>query len=143
MKLLLSGAVSSLLLLGCGGSSNSTSTYETTAEILSVLESNEVPCSGYKESSEDEIEWGTEGALENGSCKVEGEDVDIIIWKDNGQRKNWEGLGKTLGCEMGRQFGVSEFDYLNGDTWTVSGTSKTLANQLAKVLGGNAVHITC
>lgn len=49
-------------------------------------------CTGYEKTPQDEREWGTEGALEAGSCELDGETVDITIWKDAGQRRKWESL---------------------------------------------------
>lgn len=44
---------------------------------------------------------------------------------------------------MGEAFGVTEFDYLNGDTWTISETSQTLANDIETKFAGKAMHIDC
>jgi hypothetical protein len=44
---------------------------------------------------------------------------------------------------MGEAFGITEFDYLNGGTWSISGTSKTLTEKLATKIGGDAIHIKC
>jgi hypothetical protein len=127
----------------CGGSSSSAPTFGTADELLTALKDSGMNCTGYEKTPKDEREWGQESAKEVGSCELDGETVDITIWKDAGQRKQWEGLGKTVGCSMGEAFGVTEFDYLNGGTWTIGGTSRTLAENLADKFGGEAVHIKC
>lgn len=135
--------VTTSALVSCGGSSDSAVTYETSDALLTALADAGQKCTGYKPTPKDERELGQESAREVGACELDGETLDITIWKDSGQRKQWEGMGKTLGCAMGEQFGVTEFDYVNGGTWTISNTSKKLAETLAETLGAKAVHHEC
>jgi len=100
-------------------------------------------CTGYTPTPKEDRELIQEDAKEAGECELDGESLDITIWKDAGQRRQWEGLGKTMGCSMGEAFGITEFDYLNGGTWTISGTSQTLAEKLANKFGGDAIHVDC
>jgi hypothetical protein len=131
------------LFAACGGASTSKATYESSKELLTALTSANLPCTDYEATAKADREWGQESAKEVGTCELDGETVDVTIWKDSGQRKNWEGMGKSIGCTMGESFGISEFDYLNGGTWTISNTSKTLTEKLASKIGGAAVHIEC
>jgi hypothetical protein len=135
--------LATVFLAACGGSSTTKATYGSSKELLTALTSANLPCTGYKATDKADREWGQESAKEVGTCELDGETVDVTIWKDSGQRKNWEGMGKSIGCTMGESFGISEFDYLNGGTWTISNTSKTLTEKLASEIGGAAVHIEC
>ena len=86
---------------------------------------------------------GQEGAIEVGECDLEGESIELTIWKDSAQRKNYEGLGKTLGCAFGKAFGISSFDYVNGGLWTIGNATETLSKQIAEQIGAEAVHHNC
>lgn len=143
MKRFLALAVVAATLSACGGSSASNPAYNTSAELLAGLKSAGMECTGYTKTPKEDRELIQEDAKESGECELDGESLDITIWKDAGQRKQWEGLGKTMGCSMGEAFGITEFDYLNGGTWTISGTSRTLAEKIADKFEGDAVHVDC
>jgi hypothetical protein len=100
-------------------------------------------CTELRPFAKVDLEIGQEGALDVGECDLEGETVDLVVWKDNGQRDNFVGMGKTLGCAVGEAFGMTSFHYVEGDKWLVTNTSETLANQIADNFGGKAVHIEC
>ena len=143
MKRLSIVLLATVFLVSCSGSPETTVNFKTIEDLITAFQVAGLPCSEYQVTPKEERELGQESAKEVGQCEIEGESVDVTIWKDSGQRKNWEGMGKSLGCSMGEAFGITEFDYLNGDTWTVSGTSKTLAEQLATKIGGKAIHFEC
>jgi len=135
-------------LAACGGSSNGSagkkaSGFATGAEMSSALNTAGLPCIDYKVIAKDDREMGQENALDVGECDVEGETVQLVVWKDNGQRDNFTGMGKALGCSMGEAFGITTFDFVDGDRWQVTGTSETLSNKIADKLEGKAVHIKC
>jgi hypothetical protein len=130
-------------LVSCGGSSDSAVTYETADDLLTALADAGQECTGYEPAAKADRDAVRESAKEVGRCELDNETLDITIWKDSGQRKNWEGMAKTVGCEISKGFGITEFDYVNGDTWTIMDVSKTLAGTLAKTLGGKAVHHEC
>lgn len=143
MKRIFVTTATALVLTACGGSSSSTATYQTSEELLAALKDAGLTCTGYTPTPKEDRELIQEDAKEAGECELDGESLDITIWKDAGQRKQWEGLGKTMGCSMGEAFGITEFDYLNGGTWTISGTSRTLAEKIADKFEGDAVHVDC
>lgn len=143
MKRFLALALVAANISACGGSSTSAPTYKTSAELLAALKAAGMTCTGYTPTPKEDRELIQEDAKEAGECELDGESLDITIWKDAGQRKQWEGLGKTMGCSMGEAFGITEFDYLNGGTWTISGTSRTLAEKIADKFEGDAVHVDC
>jgi hypothetical protein len=130
-------------LVSCGGSSSSSVTYKTAAELIAGLKDAGLTCTGYTPTPKEDRELIQEDAREAGECELDGESLDITIWKDAGQRRQWEGLGKTMGCSMGEAFGITEFDYLNGGTWTISGMSQTLTEELASKFDGDAIHVDC
>ena len=130
-------------LTSCGGSGSSSPVFKTGPELSNALSTAQLACVGYEETPKADREFGQESALDVGACEIAGESVDLTIWKDSGQKKNWEGLGKTLGCAFGKAFGITSFDYVDGGLWTVSGTSETLANEVANKMDAKAIHIDC
>jgi len=143
MKRFVALFISAISIAACGGSSSSGTTFKTSNDVLAAMTAAGLSCTEYEPTAKADREWGQESANEVGGCELEGESIDITLWKDSGQLKNWEGMGKTIGCSMGESFGITEFDYLKGGTWSISGTSKTLAEKLATKIGGNAIHIKC
>jgi hypothetical protein len=127
----------------CGGSGSSSPVFETGPELSNALSAAQMACTGYKETPKADREFGQESALDVGACEISGESVDLTIWKDSGQKKNWEGLGKTMGCAFGKAFGITSFDYVDGGLWTISGTSETLAKEVANKMDAKAVHVDC
>lgn len=143
MKRFLALLISTISIAACGGSSSSETTFKTSNDVLAAMTAAGFSCTQYTPTAKADRELGQESANEVGGCELEGESIDITLWKDSGQLKNWEGMGKSIGCKMGEAFGITEFDYLKGDAWSVSGTSKTLAEKLAAKIGGDAIHIEC
>ena len=143
MKRIVTLLITAISLAACGGSSSSGTTFTTSDEVLAAMTAAGLSCTEYEPTAKEDREWGAESANEVGGCELEGESIDITLWKDSGQLKRWEGMGKTIGCAMGEAFGISEFDYLNGGTWSIAGTSKTLTEKLAAKIGGDAIHINC
>lgn len=77
------------------------------------------------------------------TCDVENENVDLLTVKDEGQKDNWIGMGKQMGCTFGKAFGVSSMNVVSGGNWGVTDVSETLANKIADAIGGRAVHVDC
>lgn len=88
-------------------------------------------------------EMGTQAAVDVGACILEGDTISMIIWKDTAQKKNWVGLGKKVGCEMGKNFGILSYDYVDGGLWTITDVTQTLANKISDAIGGKASHVEC
>jgi hypothetical protein len=100
-------------------------------------------CDSYRTVSNEDREWGMQGAADVWQCELDNETPKLVVWKDKGQKDNWAGMSKQMGCTMGKAFGISSFDYVSGSRWTVSDTSQTLANKIADAIGGRAVHVDC
>jgi hypothetical protein len=135
-----------VVLAGCGGSppisGRQDVSFASSADIRDALANASLTCSNYETKASGDREWWTEDAADESRCKVENEDIVIIVWKDNGQRDNWAGITKNMGCMMNKAFGVSTVDYVFGDHWTIADVSQTLAKKIS-VIGGKAEHIVC
>jgi hypothetical protein len=92
---------------------------------------------------EEDRKLGMQSAADVGRCDLENENIIMAIWKDKGQKQNWIGMGEKIGCEMGKAFGVSSFDFVDGGLWTVSNTSETLAKKISDAIGGKTTHVDC
>lgn len=86
---------------------------------------------------------GSESAVDFEECEVDGEKININVWKDEGQVENWEGFTKQVGCTMGKQFGVVNLDWVRGDLWTIDDVTQTLADKIGAATGATPVHIKC
>ena len=117
--------------------------FTSASEIRDALANKLFVCSDFAVTAEADRDMGQEGAVDVAQCGIEGENVGFSVWKDNGQRDNFTGMMKGLGCEMAKSFGISSMDYAKGDKWTISGVSQTLTEKLAKTLDAEAVHIKC
>ena len=84
-----------------------------------------------------------QNAADVAKCELDGETPRLLTLKDKGQKDNWSGMMKQMGCVMGKTFGVSSFDHVSGSNWVVSDVSQTLTNQVADAIGGRAVHVDC
>jgi hypothetical protein len=138
--------VLAILLAGCGGSSSTGRqdvSFNSSSDISDALNKAGLACTGYKTVASGDRTYGTEGALDFARCKLENEDLDLIVWKDNGQRDNYAGMEKALGCGMGKVMGKQTFDLVVGDRWTIDDVSQTLANKISDAIGGKPDHITC
>jgi hypothetical protein len=106
------------VLAGCGGSGSAGSKGAISAssgtDIRNALDKAGLSCTDYQSIPTGDRVWGTESAADVGRCKVENEKIVIIIWKDNGQRENWIGTGKKMGCELGKSFGISSWNFVDG-----------------------------
>ncbi len=144
-------AAAAVLLAGCGVSlpglpkdARQDVTFASAASIRDALSNAGLACTDYETGrSEGKREYFTEDAADEGSCKLESESILMVVWKDNGQRDNWEGVIKNTGCRMGKTFGTSTIDYVQGDRWTVTDVSQTLATKISNAIGGKPEHIVC
>ena len=135
------------LTIGCGGaadmSQTDSATYGSAQELIVEMKSFGLDCTGVEPIVKGDREWGQESALDVADCELEGETMNITIWKDSGQKKNWVGMGKSIGCEFAKAFGITEIDYVDGGLWTLGGVSNTLAEKIAAEFEGKAIQINC
>lgn len=162
MKKSLVAVFAAVALASCGGSSSSSNdgdggntgaesekkvetpdTFASTSALRDALNAAGFACLNLKDKPKDEREMGQESAVGVSSCDVEGETIELVVWKDNGQRNNYEGMAKTIGCSMGEAFGITSFDWIQGDKWNITGTSRTLSKQIADKFGGKAINHDC
>ena len=151
--------VAIMALSACGGSSISQESsdvsqsdgsavskddgFTSASEISDALAMKGFVCTAFTVTADADRDMGQEGAVDVAQCDIEGENVGFSIWKDNGQRDNFTGMLKGIGCEMAKSFGISTLNYAKGDKWTISGVSQTLTEKLAKTLDAEAVHLKC
>jgi hypothetical protein len=161
MKKTLVVVLAALALASCGGSSSSSNdgdggnaadsekkvetpdTFATTAVMRDAFNATGLSCLQYKEVAKADRDMGLESATGVSDCEVAGETIQFVVWKDNGQRDNFQGVMKTVGCAMGESFGITKFDWVQGDKWNIVGTSETLATQIADKFGGKAISHDC
>ena len=117
--------------------------FTSASEIRDALAKKDFVCTDFTVTADADRDMGQEGAVDVAQCDIEGENVGFSIWKDNGQRDNFTGMMKGIGCQMAKGFGISSMDYAKGDKWTISGVSQTLTEKLAKTLDAEAAHLKC
>jgi hypothetical protein len=137
-----------LFLAACGGSSGNTdqasdSGFKDAKDIQNALTAAGLNCTGYAVVPKEDRELGQESAVSVGTCELDGESVQLVVWKDNGQRDNFSGLAKSIGCEFAKAFGIQSLDWVDGDKWQITGTSQTLASQVSKDFDGKARNVKC
>jgi len=135
------------LIVGCGGSSGMSQAdakkYESVQNLLVDLTSDGLNCTNLEPIAKDDRELGQEGALDVADCELDGETMNIAIWKDLGQKKNYLGMAKTIGCEFGKSFGISEIDFVDGGLWTMGEISQTLSEKIASKFEGKVTQFNC
>lgn len=136
-------AIASIALTSCGGSGSSNPSFKSGLELSNALSTAQLECVSYTETPKADREFGQESALDVGACEIAGESVELAVWKDSGQKDNWKGLVKTMGCAFGKAFGISSFNYVDGGLWTISNTSATLAKEIAEKMNAKAVQVNC
>jgi hypothetical protein len=136
-------AASATAAIGSAAPNAHAASFSSSADIRDALSRAGLTCTGYKTVASGDREMFTEGAADVGNCNVENEDISMIVWKDNGQRDNWSGMAKNMGCRMVKALGMSTLDYVDGDRWTIENPSQTLAKKIAGAIGGKAEHIAC
>jgi hypothetical protein len=162
MKKTLVVVFAALAFASCGGSSSSSDdgdggnigaesekkvetpdSFASTSDMRDALNVAGLTCLDFRDKPKEDRAFGEESAVGVSVCEVEGEEVELVVWKDNGQRDNYNSMGKTLGCSMGEAFGVTNFDWVHGEKWHITGPSLTLAKQIEDRLGGKAYHHDC
>lgn len=142
-------ATVAILLAGCGGhlpfiGGDTGPSFSSSSDIHAALDKAGFSCSDFKSVPHDEQDFAEMGGSSDvGRCHLEGESVDLVMFKDKGQLDNWAGMTKQMGCTMGKAFGITNYNYVSGPNWAVSGTSQTLAEKISDKVGGKAVHIDC
>lgn len=116
---------------------------KSAAEVRAMLTQAGVGCTSFKTVPKERRQMGYDNAADFESCEIDGEDVNIAVWKDEAQQENWQGFTKQFGCGMGKAFGVTNIAYVNGNLWTVSELSQTVTDKIAAATGAEPVHIKC
>ena len=135
----------SFLLTGCGlGSGQADSPdFASSSAIQRALGAVGLSCHSYQSVPKEVREPGMESAADVGECEIDDETSRLVVWEDNDQRDYWADTSRHIGCTMAAGFGVSTFDYVADERWSISDTSQKLANKIADAIGGEAVHVEC
>lgn len=144
-------ALLALVLAGCGGSGSSGRgdggpIFSSALEIRTALNNAGLPCSDYKTVAKDHYSLAEQGNADDvGYCHVEGETVNFMTFKDEGQVDNWLNVSKTVGCTMGGGMGqpLTNVHFVRGGNWGVERGSQTLSEKIAEAIGGEAVNVDC
>jgi hypothetical protein len=147
--IILSIAVTMLVLVGCGTSSSENSADGAAPQPMSVddvaslLSKMGLGCQNLSKPAKSEWNLGTDSALGVGECSVSGDDIEFIVFSDEDAARTYLTFAKKIGCEFGKAFGISEFDIVRAGNWTAEGMGKVVAEQIAKAGGGKAEHVKC
>jgi hypothetical protein len=68
-----------------------------------------------------------------GTCTIDGETLNIDVYKDAATLRTAEGRAKSAGCVVARANHVRDFGLVAGPNWVASTTSVTVAERLAAV----------
>ena len=114
-------ASAAFVLAGCGGSfggEDAAPSFSSGTDIQAALNKAGLTYPGYKPVVKEDRKLGMRSAADVGRCDLENENIIMAIWKDKGQKQNWIGMAEKIGCEMGKAFGVSSFDFVDSGRWT-------------------------
>ena len=128
---------SCLIAAGCGGSSAPrTFTAHQVADKLSSL-----GCSAKPPDTTDTIDLGDIKPKASLECTINGEDIGIDEYATADQVKHNLNLAKGIGCEIAKEFGVSEAFYVLANNVMVTPDTRSTAEQVKNAIGGPAtVH---
>ena len=139
------GILLPLLLTGCGlfaGEPDSPQ-FASSSAIQRALGAAGLSCHNFQSMPAQNRESGMENAADVGECQIDGETPRLVIWSDNEQKDRWAESSRQIGCAMAHGFGVSSFNYVAGERWSITDTSQKLANRLSDAIGGEVVHVEC
>jgi hypothetical protein len=163
MRRLMVGLVAVVALAGCSGGSGVDGKTDNEAagpaaandggppitglaDVAKVLQAKGVGCADFKMNDPTDtsaMSFGPEYAAAGATCKVKGEDVDLSFFNDNGARDKEAGMAAGPGCAIGKGFGVTSFDYVQGNRWMAMAKSATVAQLIAAATSGTAKHVDC
>jgi hypothetical protein len=77
-------------------------------------------------------------------CTISGEDVSIDEYVNSQQVSYNMKLARSVGCQIAKQFGVTEAVFVVGTNWTATPKTAPTANSIQKAIGqGTIVTIKC
>jgi hypothetical protein len=123
---------------GCGGDSPEAAAAESYATPDSIATA--LGCSGYEHTDKEDQEIGVG---DEGQCEWDNENVKLYTFKDQQQMANYEGMARSIGCEVGKAFGLTSFTEVVGSRWIVAPDSKTTSEKVAAKIGGKVRTVEC
>jgi hypothetical protein len=82
-------------------------------------------------------------AGDDGSCTIDGQRSELTVYRNATDLKTVVRAAPTLGCSIGKSFGITAWRYVVGSTWTIHTPSSATTKPLAKALGATPVVIKC
>ena len=120
---LITAVMAAIFLAACGGGgSNSTSgkTFTSAEQIHKAIEDGGLTSANFSSTNPADVNGYKSKPVSAGNCEVDGQEVRIVVWKDEGQADIEFGYAKTVGCALGKAFGVTEFYVARGPNWFAS-----------------------
>lgn len=145
--MLVSAAMATALLTGCGGSgSGGSNDFSSISDLQAAMADAGVPCPGNPgpyEADEDDLDLGVD-PVEVLNCEVDGVEVSVARWKNSKDRAATMTLSKSLMCAFGFDGSV----VLESGTWMIGGgslgeESDEVLRQVADALGIKPTVISC
>jgi len=127
--------------------SSSRQVFKTSLELSIALNAAQVACVGYEQKPDGIEDAETLGlsSVDSGKCEIDGDRIELDIWKDSEQVKVFLLILKTAGCALGEALGeektANEAALVDGGVWTISGVSETLAKEIAEKMDAKAVKL--
>ncbi len=122
------------LFVGCGGGDSQE--FGDASAVRDALVAKGVDCTGFRLVPVEDREMIQNAAADVAECDVDGESVNITIWKDNGQRDNYISVGEAF-CPVAQAYGLTNIPFVVGNRWTVQPETETVGQQVADALGGS------
>jgi hypothetical protein len=119
------------------------STFVSSSDLIPVLKSAGLDCVNLILVGVEDREIGQEDAKEVAECELEGQNIRLSIWQNSEQNQKYISQGLSMSCEMGKSFGLTQFDFVVGETWSIIYASEQLSTKIAENLGAKAVHTVC
>ena len=137
-----------VLLAGCqaqsrDGNSNLPPGYQSGAEIRDALDRAGLGCQDFQSISRDRRDIGDKDAVETDVCRVGNTDISINIWPTLGQAQDWARSRQATACGFAKSLGSPPPVYVDGGRWTIALSSRDVATEIAKAVGGKAVFADC
>jgi hypothetical protein len=118
-------------------------TFGSSSELIPILKSAGLDCENLILIGVADREIGQEDAKDVAECELEGQNIRLSIWENSQQNQNYISQGTSMSCQMGKSFGLTEFDFVVGETWSIIYASEELSKRIAENLGAKAVHTVC
>lgn len=129
-----------VVLAACGGEGAAGPSMGSPSDIAAALQKSGLGCTDYSSTPQGQMEMDVN---QQGACTADGENATLYTFRDSGQRDNWVGAAGTLGCSVGKAFGLTSLNLVLGPNWAIGMDSATGAGHVAAKIGGTVKTIHC